>query len=140
MNKDKDIKKRNTKQRQMIYNAVATGRDHPSADDIYRDIHKLNDRVSKGTVYRNLNVLSESGEITHVRVPAADRYDIRLDRHYHIMCVKCGKVFDIPMEYREDYDSDIAEKTGFAVERHIMLFEGICPDCQMSKGQDWWDK
>lgn len=132
MNKKKDTQKRNTKQREIVYEAVMARCDHPSADDIYQDVYKKDSKISKGTVYRNLNTLSESGDITHVKVPGADRYDGRLDRHYHIMCTECGRVFDVPMEYQEEYDSTISERTGFVIDKHLMLFEGICPDCQRS--------
>lgn len=125
-----DSTQRNTKQRQIVLDTVMGRCDHPTVDEIYEEIHKSHPKVSKGTVYRNLNVLSENGEITHVRVPAADRYDSRLDKHYHLICMKCGKVTDAPIEYREEYDKSIFEQTGFAVNRHRMIFEGICSECQ----------
>lgn len=130
MSEKKELQQRNTKQRQMVYDVVMSRCDHPSADDIYQEIRSQDNRISKGTVYRNLNVLSEKGEISHVQVPAADRYDSRLDRHYHMRCTVCGRVFDAPMKYIERYDADIAAKTGFIVERHQLLFEGICRECQ----------
>lgn len=130
MKEEKSIKQRNTKQRQMILDAVAKRCDHPTADAIYDEIHGIDPKVSKGTVYRNLNILTENGDITHVKVPAADRFDSRLDKHYHLICMKCGKVVDAPMVYMEDCDERIAEQTGFAIDRHRMFFEGICCDCQ----------
>ncbi len=109
---------------------VQARHDHPSADQIYEDVSKIDSRISRGTVYRNLSCLSDDGKICHVRVPGADRYDSRTDLHYHLICMRCGTVVDIPMEYREELDRTIAEKTGFQIDRHRVIAEGICPDCQ----------
>lgn len=123
-------KNRNSKQRQMILDAVMTRCDHPTADQIYLDVRAKDDKISRGTVYRNLGILSEKDEITNVKVPAADRYDSRLDRHYHIFCTGCGKVFDAPLKYREQYDEQIEKETGFKINRHRLIFEGLCAECK----------
>ena len=94
-------------------------RDHPS--------------IGKGTVYRNLNYLADAGEITHVRVPGADRYEIRTDFHYHLYCTGCGTVRNVPLEYHHDADRDVAEASGYTVFRHRTVFEGLCPKCQERK-------
>ena len=120
---------RNSKQRQLVLDAVQTRCDHPTADQIYLDVRAKDERISRGTVYRNLGVLSEDGQITNVKVFAADRFDSRLDRHYHLVCTGCGKVFDAPLEYHMEYDAQIAEETGFRIDRHRMIFEGLCPEC-----------
>lgn len=128
--------KRNTRQRRLVLEAVQARTDHPSADEIYLDVRREDDKISRGTVYRNLNILAESGEITHVRVPAADRYDLRSERHYHIFCEGCGGVFDAPVVYQEEYDRRVEEETGFRIQRHRTVFEGLCPDCLAKKETD----
>lgn len=120
---------RNSKQRKMILDAVKARCDHPSADQIYLDLRAKDDKISRGTVYRNLGILSESGEILNVKVPAADRYDFRVDKHYHIYCTCCGRTFDAPLEYHSEYDEQINKSTGFQINRHRLIFEGLCPDC-----------
>ena len=52
---------RSTKQRQLILGAVEKRHDHPTADQIYLDVHAVDERISRGTVYRNLGILSASG-------------------------------------------------------------------------------
>lgn len=123
-------KQRNSKQRDLVLEAVKSRCDHPTADQIYMDVRKMDEKISRGTVYRNLGVLSENEEITNVKVPSADRYDMRLDRHYHIYCTGCGKVFDAPIPYHTEYDNQIEEESGFQIKRHRMIFEGLCPDCK----------
>lgn len=122
-------KQRNSKQRQLVYDTVMSRCDHPTADQIYLDVRAKDDKISRGTVYRNLGLLSEDGQITNVKVPAADRYDARLDRHYHIFCTCCGRVFDAPLDYHMEYDEQVAKETGFQISRHRTIFEGLCPEC-----------
>lgn len=124
------INRRETKQRRLVLEAVQSRCDHPTAEQIYEDVHALDPKISHGTVYRNLNCLSEDGVICHVRVPGADRYDLRTDRHYHMFCIKCKKVIDAPYPYKAYLDEEIAEQSGYKIIRHRLFFEGICPECQ----------
>lgn len=127
---------RNTKQRRLVLETVQSHNDHPTADRIYMYVREKDDKISRGTVYRNLNVLEKKKEITHVKVPAADRYDCRLDNHYHMVCTCCGAVCDAPMEYKKEYDRMIEQETGFCIERHRTIFEGICPECRKNNNQN----
>ena len=123
-------KQRDTHQRRLVLEAVRSRTDHPSADDIYLSVREKDARVSRGTVYRNLSVLTQSGDISHVKVPSADRYDLRLDRHYHLFCTGCGSVCDAPIPYREDYDLQVEAETDFKIQRHRTVFEGLCSQCR----------
>lgn len=121
---------RNTKQRQLVLDAVRARRDHPSADQIYLDVRALDERISRGTVYRNLNILVRRGEVLQVKLPHTDRFDGQLDKHYHLICTECGAVCDVPLPYNGELDQEAAEKTAYTIERHRMVFEGLCPNCQ----------
>ena len=121
---------RDTKQRRLVLETVKSHLDHPTAEQIYEDVHLKDSKVSHGTVYRNLNNLSEDGTIYHVRVPGADRYDLRVDPHYHIYCVKCKKVVDAPNPYKEYLDEETMKESGFDIIQHRLIFEGICPECK----------
>lgn len=121
---------RNTKQRSLVLEVVREHRDHPTAEQIYNDVHERNAKVSRATVYRNLNLLDDNGEIQQVAAPVANRFDLRCDPHYHMMCVRCGSVVDAPLEYQKAYDELVAKSSGFQVVSHQTLFKGICPNCQ----------
>ncbi|MDD4797043.1 MAG: transcriptional repressor [Eubacteriales bacterium] len=123
-------RQRQTKQRQLVLAAVRARRDHPSADQIYLDVRAIDDKISRGTVYRNLNVLARQHEILHVKLLQTDRFEARLDAHYHAICTGCGAVSDVPGPYHVQMDEQAAEKTGYAIARHRTLFEGLCPDCR----------
>jgi len=111
-----------------VLGAVCEG-NHPSAREIFERLPG-EASMSFGTVYRNLQILADEGEIACVEAdPHAARYDRRRDRHYHLYCRLCGKVFDVPIPYREDIDREAAEKSGFVIESHTTAFQGLCVEC-----------
>ena len=121
--------KRNTRQKKMIYDTVIGRHDHPSAEDVYEEVNQKDSRISRSTVYRNLEILAEEGRINLVKVPRMNHYDLRLDNHYHIVCNKCGKVSDAPFPYNDQYDRNVEKEFGFMIDRHRLVFEGVCPIC-----------
>ncbi|HPF54031.1 MAG TPA: transcriptional repressor [Eubacteriales bacterium] len=120
---------RNTHQRQTMLDVMRAHSDHPTADAIYIETRKVDGKISRGTVYRNLNHLAADGEIIHVKLPGADRYDCRLDFHYHLVCTCCGAVIDAPAAYDPAIDEAVQAQTGYRIYRHRTVFEGICPVC-----------
>ena len=79
------MEKRNTIQKKLVLDAVLRLADHPTAEQVYAEVVKEHPTVSKATVYRNLNVLSQSGVLRHIPMPdGADRFDHRLTPHAHI--------------------------------------------------------
>ena len=128
--------RRNTRQRALILETVQKHRDHPSAEQIYTEVRAISPRISRGTVYRNLKLLNETGSIRHMEMPDADRFDWRNDRHYHLRCTGCGRVIDVPIDYQEGLDQDLAEQTGYLIIFHHTTFEGLCPACRESREQE----
>ena len=127
---DDTILRRNTRQKGLVLETVREHCDHPTADAIYLDVRKKDGTVSKGTVYRNLKELSRIGEVNHISVPGADRYDLRTDPHPHIYCTICGAVEDVPIDYASSLNDKVARSTGYCVTQHQTVFVGICPLCQ----------
>lgn len=121
---------RNTKQRQMVLKVVQEHHDHPTADQIYLEVRKEDEKISRGTVYRNLHQLTQNKEVLHVRIPGVDRFECRTDFHYHLLCTKCGAVSDLALKYDPVLDQKIEKATGYVVNRHRTVFEGVCPECQ----------
>ena len=122
---------RNTIQRTLVLETVENIKGHATAEEIYRLVCEKYPDISKGTVYRNLQRLCDTGRIRKVEVPSgADRYDRVLKEHYHVKCEKCGRIFDVDMDYMPALEDEIKDKQGFAIYGHSIMFRGICPDCQ----------
>jgi Fur family peroxide stress response transcriptional regulator len=121
---------RNTRQKQVILNILSGTTSHPTADWIYEEARKVLPKISKGTVYRNLKVLSQSGRITELKIDkSARRYDARGHIHYHLKCENCDNVYDLEVPVRKDLDNWASEKAGIAVNGHNIEFFGLCRGC-----------
>ncbi|MDR2071367.1 MAG: transcriptional repressor [Treponema sp.] len=122
------MNRRNTRQRRLVLEAIHWG-NHPSARDIFDTIAET-ERISLGTVYRNLTILEQEGEILQVTSdPALVRYDRRLAPHHHLHCKVCGGVYDMPLPYDAGFDLEASEKSGYQIEGHSITFRGICREC-----------
>jgi Fe2+ or Zn2+ uptake regulation protein len=125
-----------SKQRELILHTVLENPIHPTADTVYEQVRQVNPRISLGTVYRNLNFLSELGILKKISMPVgSDRFDGRLDDHYHMICDCCGQVFDVECDALQELDSQIMHLQGFQVLKHHLILSGICRDCRESQGK-----
>ena len=123
--------RRETKQREAILKALRNTRSHPTADQIYDEVRKNIPNISKGTVYRNLQVLQDDGAITELKLnDTLSRYEVKQESHYHFRCEKCGRVSDIDMPVNIELDQQVEKRTGLKVAYHQLEFRGLCKDCQ----------
>lgn len=125
-----------SKQRELIKKAVLFNPVHPTAEEVYNLLRKDNPNISLGTVYRNLNKLSEINIIQKIPVPnAADHFDGRTDTHYHIFCTKCGKMHDVEFSGCEECSRVSQINTDYVVKGFKLIFYGICKKCQKSENK-----
>lgn len=125
--------RRNTRQRQLVLDAVRSRCDHPTADQVYQVVRAQDCHVSRATVYRNLHLLADAGDILSIKVPGGERFDLRADAHPHIICSSCGRVADVPFERGGAYEDTLDERaslaTSWQVSTHSLVFTGLCPHC-----------
>jgi len=85
-----------TNQRQVLMEELRKVSTHPTADELYDLVRERLPRTGLGTVYRNLELLSECGIITKLETGGKQkRFDGNTSPHYHIRCNTCGRVDDI---------------------------------------------
>lgn len=119
-----------SKQRDAILNFLAARYDHPTAETVYLNIKEEFPNISLGTVYRNLNLLSEIGEIQKISSGTGpDRFDANTTPHYHFLCKKCGCVMDLKLEGLDHIDVLAGQDFDGLIEGHTTYFYGQCPDC-----------
>ena len=119
-----------TPQRKTILEVLRSTNTHPSADEIYEMVRKHIPHISLGTVYRNLEVLSESGEIQKLELSGTmKRYDWNPNKHYHIRCTGCGRVDDAPIAPLNTLEDELYGATVYTIIGHLLEFVGLCPDC-----------
>ena len=119
-----------SRQRESIKENLLHRTDHPTADMIYEDIRRVFPNVSLGTVYRNLALLSDLGEIN--RLPSlvgADRFDGRISPHHHFTCRVCGQILDMEDRITDELMREAGKQFAGVVEGCSVMFYGTCPEC-----------
>ena len=120
-----------SRQREAIKNFLVGRYDHPTAETVYLGIKDEFPNVSLGTVYRNLALLAEIGEIQKISTGnGPDRFDGRPHPHYHFMCTCCGGVSDLNVEGLEHINVLAGQDFGGEVCGHFAYFFGKCPECK----------
>ena len=121
---------KHSRQREAILLNLSTRCDHPTAEMVYFDIKEQYPNISLGTVYRNLSLLSELGEIQKIVTgEGPDRFDGCPTPHYHFRCRSCQCVMDIPMEVTNGINEAAAKTFPGIIEGSVTQFYGQCPDC-----------
>lgn len=119
-----------TRQRKVIMEELCKVTSHPTAGELCDMVRKRLPRISLGTVYRNLEILSDNGMVLKLEMAGRERrYDGCTDTHYHIRCNGCGRVADVTMRVAEALEGQAEAGSDFRVTGHRLEFEGYCPDC-----------
>jgi Fur family ferric uptake transcriptional regulator len=124
-----------TRQREVILEELKKTTSHPTPDEIYQMVRQRLPRISLGTVYRNLEILSESGLIQKLEMAGAQRrFDGNVENHYHIRCVLCNRVADLHAPLIPIREDQFRARTDFEILGHRLEFNGLCPDCRNERG------
>lgn len=122
---------KNSRQRDMILQALQSSCMHPTADELYQAIKLQDAHISLATVYRNLNLMTELGMIHKISMGSApDRYDVNVKKHAHISCRSCGAVNDVMLESIEEVEKELLGATDFEDIQYDIVFTGLCAACQ----------
>ena len=94
--------RRCTRQRVAVFGHLVEAAGHPTADEVFQSVRKSLPNMSLATVYKSLETFVEAGLATRLQgdgglMPA--RYEARGDGHYHLRCLKTGRVDDVPLEF-----------------------------------------
>ena len=119
-----------TRQRKVILEELKKVKTHPSADEVYEIVRRRLPRISLGTVYRNLEILSQLGEIQRLELGGSlKRFDGNPKNHYHIRCLRCDCVDDVMVGPLNNIENKICELTDYEVIGHRLEFLGFCRRC-----------
>lgn len=126
---------KHSKQRDAILDYLHSTKSHPTAETVYENVREHIPNISLGTVYRNLNMLADAGDILRLSCGGtSDRYDGNPEQHYHFLCRECERVSDLEMEGLTHINVIAGANFGGTVEGHFTYFYGKCPDCAKKMG------
>ena len=123
-----------SRQRESIKTSLMNRTDHPTADALYLSIREEYPNISLGTVYRNLKLLCDLGEITRFSCgDGSEHFDYMTEPHYHFVCRTCGAIIDLPKSMVKDTSEFLTGSVPGRVDSHAVFFYGECQMCQQHK-------
>ena len=127
---------RMTDQRKSIVGALFSQDAHFTADDLLKDAQKLDETVSRATLYRSLPLLVESGIIRMVDVGQDNKFYALNSQSENfkaqVICSDCNRIEDIDAPFMEWYGKSVSEKLGLKVKDQRLQVQTECPDFRKS--------
>lgn len=133
-------KTRMTTQRLKILEYLKRVKTHPTAEMVYREIVKEMPSITLATVYRNLNLLAEQGQILRIEINKEYRYDGDTCCHQHFVCNKCAKIIDIDNKKVTEYAMKNADDSLFRAEGVEIIYNGLCKECDLGEKENGMQK
>lgn len=130
---------RHSQQRENIKSGLMQYCVHPTAEELYMKLKPQNNELSLATVYRNLNKLAGSGLIKKIEgLSGKVHYDHNVDEHFHVICVNCGKINDLNIEFVDNtLKSLIENNTNYDILNYDIVVKGLCENCKISGTKKW---
>jgi Fur family peroxide stress response transcriptional regulator len=122
-------KQRNTKQLEVIWEAIKDETSHPTADQIFLKVREQQPNISLGTVYRNLQKLVAHGKLQVLTLGRAQHFDPLVAEHQHFICDECDQVYDIHLDTHDREMLSRMPDSSFTVTSHRLAFFGRCKRC-----------
>lgn len=127
---------RYSKQRENIKKGLELHCIHPTAEELYMKLKPDNQNLSLATVYRNLNYLAEKGDIKKIEgLSGKVHFDHNNHEHFHMICTKCNKIFDLPAKMAESLKEVLNNQDEFEVLSYEINVRGICKHCRDNKNK-----
>ncbi len=121
---------RMTRQKKIILDILRSVKTHPTAEWIYQEARQQIPGLSLGTVYRNLNLLRDNGEIMELNYGSSQsHFDGTAANHYHFQCRECGGVYDLDLPLIKNIETKASGINGHQIDGHRLEFYGICEAC-----------
>jgi Fur family ferric uptake transcriptional regulator len=121
-----------TAPRRALADLIAARRGHFTAEELLSESRRRRLGVTRATVFRSLDVLTELGVVERLDLPTGEHAFVACEpaHHHHVVCSSCGRSTWVADSGLERAAEAIGRSTGYRVETHRVELFGLCPDCQ----------
>jgi len=116
----------------IILDIVSNANNHPTAEDIYQQVHAEGKKMSMATVYNNLNMLANEGLIRRLTVDGKSEHYDNTTRHDHLVCGVCGKISDLMLD---DMSAQLERACGIKLKSYDLKLIYVCEQCRNAAGK-----
>lgn len=120
------MSKRNTRQKDIIFNVISNDYSHPTISDIYYNAKKIDSTIGQATIYRNVNELVAEGKVNKLLGMDNTHYDFNTSDHNHFVCTNCHKIIDV---FDKNYNINSIDNPDILVNKVTIIYEGLCKEC-----------
>jgi Fur family ferric uptake transcriptional regulator len=124
---------RMTMPRRKLVEKIYRIHDHFDADGLFVEFRRKNIPISRATIYRTLELLSEANLVTKTAFrdnKASYEFAFGHDHHDHLICNACGAIVEFKDDVIEARQGKICKEFGFAIACHSHKIYGLCPLCR----------
>ena len=122
---------RMTNQRLEIISYLQSTKEHPTAERIYFEVRKKLPKISRGTIYRNLEVLEQKNLVKRFNFgESKDRFDAERSDHHHFFCQRCHRVIEVILPDAYQLKERVESSEQAKVENYAIMFKGKCSVCK----------
>lgn len=128
-----------TRPREIVVREALSVKGHFTADDLWTRVHKKDRTASKATVYRTLQLLTQSRLIEPRDFEQGKLYYEQMvghKHHDHLICLECGKITEFENQEIEELQEKVARKYSFAIASHSHKMYGACSRCRQGKTKE----
>jgi len=120
-----------THQRRAVFEAILDRQDHPTAEQVHRAVRQSLPQISRMTVHRVLGTLVSLGLVAKTCHPgSAARFDPRIHRHHHLVCLDCGAIIYVEDPRLNRIPRPRVNPSEFTIQDYNIHFRGRCARCQ----------
>lgn len=122
---------RATRQRQAVADLLHERNDFRSAQQIYAELRDRGESIGLATVYRNLSLLAQLGEVDTLQREDGEALYRQCSQHHHhhLVCRSCGRTIEVAGPGVERWANAVAAEHGFTEVSHTLELFGTCADC-----------
>jgi len=130
-------KRKYSRKRDSILQVIKSSYAHPGAQTIYEKLKPQIPDLSLGTVYRNLKLFRENGDVAFVgTINGEERFDGNITPHPHICCTSCGKITDLDDNLKVEFSEHMPMHIpGFTIDIRNLTLYGLCDQCKETAAQ-----
>lgn len=121
-----------TRERMVLFDEIFDRHGHIDAEELLAGMRSRGVKISRATVYRNLDLLVECGLVRKYRL-GRNRFLFehvhRGQQHDHLVCSECGRVAEFVSPGIAALQTEICRAHGFVPNQHTLQILSLCEDC-----------
>jgi Fur family ferric uptake transcriptional regulator len=121
-----------TSERLALFEEIFAQHQHIDAEALLTAMQAQGRKISRATVYRNLDLLVESGLARKQRLGQRHFLYEHVhggQHHDHLVCIRCGRVVEFVSPGIAALEREICRAHGFVPAHHSLQINGVCNVC-----------